>query len=61
MAMGAITALTRDPSGKRASTMGLLSSMRRPSGATMHSTTQRTACSLLNAAACRCKRPARST
>ena len=36
-ARGGIIALTRDPSGRRASTMGELSSMRRPKGATIFS------------------------
>ena len=35
--MGGMTAFTREPSGRRASTYGLDSSMRRPSGATMRS------------------------
>ena len=46
-ASGGITAFTREPSGRRASTMGELSSMRRPSGVTMRSMTARTAASLL--------------
>jgi len=37
-ATGGMITLTREPSGKRASTMGLDSSTRRPSGATMRST-----------------------
>ncbi|KAG1531852.1 hypothetical protein G6F50_016475 [Rhizopus delemar] len=41
-----MSAGTRDPSGRRASTMGELSSMRLPSGVTMRSITQRTDCSL---------------
>ncbi|MNY54873.1 hypothetical protein D3C86_1907970 [compost metagenome] len=61
MATGGMMACTRDPSGNRASTMGELSSMRLPSGVTMRSITQRTDCSLVNAAGCRHSRPARST
>lgn len=34
-ARGGMTALTRDPSGRRASTIGLASSTWRPSGSTM--------------------------
>ena len=37
IASGGITALTREPSRRRASTSGELSSMRRPSGVTMRS------------------------
>src|SRR5450759_1308709 len=37
--IGGMTALTRDPSGKRASTYGLDSSIRLPNGATKRSTT----------------------
>ena len=39
MARGGMIALTRDPSGKRASTMGEESSMRRPTAETMRSIT----------------------
>ena len=35
--IGGITAFTRDPSGSRASTNGVLSSMRRPTPVTMRS------------------------
>jgi hypothetical protein len=41
-ASGGMMTLTREPSGRRASTIGLLSSTRRPSGATMRSTTRMT-------------------
>ena len=60
-ASGGMIALTRDPSRRRASTIGELSSIRRPSGATMRSMTPSTARSLLNATGCRYRRPARST
>ncbi|MCY1510035.1 hypothetical protein D9M68_443980 [compost metagenome] len=50
MATGGIMACTRDPSESRASTIGELSSMRRPKGVTMRSIAQRTDCSLVNAA-----------
>ena len=39
---GGMMTLTREPSGRRASTIGLLSSTRRPSGATMRSTIRMT-------------------
>jgi hypothetical protein len=39
-ASGAITALTREPSGSRASTIGELSSMRRPTPLTIRSITR---------------------
>ncbi len=42
---GAMIALTRDPSGSRASTRGLVSSMRRPRGRMIRSMIRRT-CSL---------------
>lgn len=60
-ATGGMMACTRDPSGNRASTMGELSSMRRPNGVTMRSMTRRTDCSLVKAAAWRHSRPSRST
>ena len=41
-ARGGITAFTRDPSARRASTIGLDSSMRRPRGVTIRSMTART-------------------
>ena len=47
-ASGGITAQTRDPSGRRASTIGEDSSMRRPSGATMRLMTLRRLCSSVN-------------
>ena len=48
MAKGAITALTREPSGNRASTMGLISSTRRPMRETMRSMTRSKWASLSN-------------
>lgn len=60
-ATGGMTACTREPSGNRASTIGELSSMRRPNGITMRSMTRRTDCSPVNAAAWRQSRPSRST
>ena len=39
---GSMTALTREPSGRRASTRGLDSSMRRPSGVMIRSMIRRT-------------------
>ncbi|MNI72124.1 hypothetical protein D3C73_1280450 [compost metagenome] len=61
IATGGMMACTREPSGKRASTIGELSSIRRPRGVTMRSITQRTDCSLVKVAECRQSRPARST
>ena len=49
-ATGAMTALTRDPSGSRASTSGLASSMRRPTRPTILSMTRRRCASLLKCA-----------
>ena len=60
-ARGGMMAFTREPSGKRASTSGELSSMCRPSGATMRSITPSTACGELNAFCTRSSLPARST
>ena len=48
MAKGAITAFTREPSGSRASTMGLISSTRRPMRETMRSITRSKWASLSN-------------
>ena len=45
-ATGGMTALTREPSGRRASTIGVDSSMRRPSGVTMRSMARRRASSV---------------
>jgi hypothetical protein len=45
---GGMMALTREPSGRRASTIGLESSQRRPSGAMMRSMMRRTCSSLSN-------------
>ena len=44
-ASGGMMALTREPSFRRASTIGVDSSMRRPSGVTMRSMTERSASS----------------
>ncbi len=60
IARGGIIALTREPSGKRASTKGLLSSMRRPMGATMRSITWRRSASSRKATSMRSRRPSRS-
>ena len=48
MARGAMTAFTREPSGSRASTMGLISSTRRPMRETMRSMTRSKWASLSN-------------
>ena len=48
-ATGAMTALTREPSGRRASTSGLASSMRRPTRPTILSMTRRRCASLREA------------
>ena len=61
MASGGMTALTRDPSGRRASTIGLASSTRRPSGARMRSITCRRWASSWKRASTGAMRPARST
>ena len=60
-ASGAMIAFTREPSRSLASTMGELSSMRRPSGETMRSITPRTDWSLLNTAGCLRRTPPHST
>ena len=60
-ATGGMMALTREPSGRRASTSGEDSSMRRPSGATMRSITLRMASSSENASGTCCSLPLRST
>ena len=49
-AIGAMTALTREPSGRRASTSGLASSMRRPTRPTILSMTRRRCASSLKCA-----------
>ena len=59
-AIGGITTFTRCPPGKRASTMGELSSTRRPSGAKMRSISARTCASSVNTAVSRSNRPDRS-
>ena len=61
MASGAMIALTREPSGRRASTIGLDSSRRRPSGAMMRSITSRTWRSSTNCFDVSSIRPRRST
>ena len=60
-ASGGITALTREPSARRASTMGELSSMRRPIGATMRSIAPSTARSSVKMTGDRVSRPSCST
>ncbi len=54
-------ALTRDPSGRRASTIGEASSTRRPTADTIFSITARYWASSLNETAVRSISPARST
>ncbi len=61
IASGRMMALTREPSLRRASTSGLDSSMRRPSGVTMRSTTARTRASSVKRCGTRTQRPPRST
>ena len=60
-ASGGMMAFTREPSGRRASTMGEASSMRRPTLAVMRSITRRSASSEGKRARVRCRRPSRST
>jgi hypothetical protein len=60
-AMGRITALTREPSLRRASTKGDDSSMRRPSGVMIRSMTARTRSSSVKRAPVRLILPACST
>ncbi len=60
-ASGGMIALTREPSLRRASTIGTFSSMRRPSGATMRSMTPRSCSSLRKRASLSSRRPFRST
>ena len=60
-ANGGITALTRDPSGSRASTMGELSSMRRPTPLTIRSMTRMRCWSSWNAPGTDSRTPPRST
>ena len=57
---GAMIALTREPSGRRASTRGLVSSMRRPSGVMIRSMIRRTCSSFRKNASTRLILPARS-
>ena len=59
--IGGKTAFSREPSGKRASTIGEASSILRPSGYTMRSITLRTACSSLNCNECLRNVPLTST
>ncbi|MNZ97326.1 hypothetical protein D3C78_1165590 [compost metagenome] len=61
MDSGAMMTLMRPPSGRRASTMGLDSSRRRPSGARMRRTMRITCSSSLNCEASRCSMPPRET
>jgi hypothetical protein len=56
-ATGGITAFTREPSGRRASTMGEESSMRRPTLDTMRSMTCLRCCSFWNATSVSWSRP----
>ena len=60
-AIGGMIAFTREPSGKRASTVGDDSSMRRPSGETMRSMTRITCSSSLNSTSVSSSLPLRST
>ena len=60
-ATGGTTALTREPSGRRASTSGVSASIRRPSGSTMRSITRRTWSSSSKRTPLRVSLPARST
>ena len=60
-ASGGTTALTRLPSGSRASTIGLASSTRRPTRETILSMVRRRWLSSANVAATGYSRPARST
>ena len=60
-ANGGMMALTREPSGKRASTIGELSSMRRPSGDTIFSITCITCASSRNRTSVSTSLPLRST
>ncbi len=57
---GSMIALTREPSGRRASTIGWASSRRRPSGAMIRSIVARRCLSLVNCLAVRSIRPLRS-
>ncbi len=61
IAKGWITALTREPSGRRASTIGVASSMRRPTWLTILSMIRRRCVSSTKLALVRSIRPARST
>ena len=61
MASGWITAFTREPSGRRASTIGVASSMRRPTWLTILSMMRRRWVSSTKLALVRSMRPARST
>ena len=58
---GGMMALTREPSGRRASTIGEDSSMRRPSGATMRLMMRITCSSSLNVMSVSVSLPCRST
>jgi len=61
MASGGMMQFTREPSGRRASTNGWLSSTRRPMGATIRSMTLRTCWSSAKARSVLLRIPARST
>ncbi len=60
-ATGEMTALTREPSGRRASSIGADSSMRRPSGVTMRSRMARADSSSVKRQVVSSMRPPRST
>ena len=60
IASGGMMAFTREPSLRRASTIGELSSIRRPSGVTMRSIAPLTARSLVKDTSVRSRRPRRS-
>ncbi len=61
IASGGITTLTREPSARRASTIGLSSSIRRPSGARMRSIALRSSSSSGKQTPAGSIRPPRST
>ncbi len=61
MARGGMMALTREPSGSRASTIGELSSMRRPTAETIFSMTCRYWRSSVKESSVGSRRPSRST
>ncbi len=61
IATGSMIALTREPSGSRASTIGDDSSMRRPSGVMMRSMINRSCCASVKCFVVGSMRPRRST